>query len=65
MTQAETVAAVSSALNVAIEALLAAQAAMPVLQQAQAEGWPPDDPRWQEPFKALDDALARATARLT
>lgn len=64
-TQADTVNAISSSLNIAIEALVAAQQAMPVLQQAQSEGWTPDDPRWVAPFRALDDALAKALARLT
>lgn len=64
MTQAETVAAISSGLNVALEALAAIQAAMPTLTQAQTENWTPDDARWVEPFKALDDALTKATARL-
>jgi hypothetical protein len=64
-TQADTVNAISSSLNIAIEALIAARQAMPILQQSQTEGLTPNDPRWKEPFKALDEALAKAAARLT
>lgn len=65
MNQAQTVQAISSGLNVALEALAAVQAAMPILQQAQSENWTIDDARWAAPFQALDAALAKATARLT
>lgn len=65
MTNSQTVAAISAALSVALDALAAAQAALPTLTQAQAEGWTPDDPRWTAPFVTLDDALKAAAARLT
>ena len=64
MNQAQTVQTISSGLNVALEALAAVQAAIPVLQQAQSENWTPDDARWAAPFQALDAALAQAKARL-
>ena len=64
MTASQTAAAAASLLNVAIEALLAAQAAQATLSQAQSENWTQDDARWADPFKKLDDALAAAKARL-
>ncbi len=64
MGTAETVAGIASLLSVALDALQAAQAASGVLQQAQAESWSEDDPRWGGAFQVLDNALAAAKARL-
>lgn len=64
MTQSETAAAAAALLNVAVEALLAIQAAQPTIKQAQDEGWKEDDPRWAKPFEGLDAALVAAKARL-
>lgn len=64
MNAAQTTAAVSTALSVAVDALIAARAAQATLQQAQSEGWTADDPRWEDPFSKIDDALKAAKARL-
>jgi hypothetical protein len=50
---------------IALDTLIAADAANKGLQQVQAEGWNDQDPRWDALEADADDAFKAARARLT
>lgn len=62
---ASNAATIQALLPVALGVYNALEQAGNVLQQAQAENWAEDDPRWAPVFDAADKALAAAEARLT
>lgn len=61
----EVISGIAQLLQVASEAVSAATAASTTLKKAHEEGWQDNDPRWTVTFAELDDALAKANARLT